>query len=706
MPPVFSSLLRTCSKAGWISTRLLQGLEPRRWGARCLPRRGCCPPRRRSGGSNAASAGPSGDAAGRCIGPPLPPGPAQQKIRVTVIGARSLAKRDLFRLPDPFVRVTVDPGGSAGLMPADSSNRSDEGRAGTSCVGQTHCTETARNTVDPKWNAHYDLIVRRNDSITISVWNEKKAHKSSNKSSNSSSSGFLGCVRLLSNSIERLKNTGYQKIDLASDGMNCNNPLPVKGQIVVSLQSRDAKGTGSANAVVDDLGNLSFGGGAPLMSSGSYDLPEGWEERRTAGGRPYYVNHHTRTTQWERPLFGGGQTAAGHSAVNNVGNGCADGRSVRESPESHGSSSGARRSSSQGENGRVRRARPPLAKPEGLPEGYEVRTTDQGQIYFLHVPTGVSTWHDPRIPRELNLTQILEEESLTTRREQGGEEEEQAEESPSERRDHLGPLPSGWERRETATGRPYFVDHTNRTTQFTDPRLNGRMLQKILARTTANNNIDKKESDGDGGGAGDSNSNSNESGERTNRDSQTRSTSNSNSSESVGTPNGATTSSSSFSSTTEPSTPEQAQPQAIANDVPPPLPPPNNVQSHSVRNQQPQPQQRQQSEEPGRPPERNNNNNNANVANVRATTNGGGTETVLPPGGGARNGRSERATNGGVNNIPVSSANNPANGLNVNGGGDCLPKYKRDLVAKIALLRRELQPLQPQSGHCRLEVSR
>ena len=35
-----------------------------------------------------------------------------------------------------------------------------------------------------------------------------------------------------------------------------------------------------------------------------------------------------------------------------------------------------------------------------------------------------------------------------------------------------------------------------------------------------------------------------------------------------------------------------------------------------------------------------------------------------------------------------------------------LPKYKRDLVAKIKVLRQELNALQPQSGHCRLEVSR
>ncbi len=181
------------------------------------------------------------------------------KIRVTILCARNLAKRDLFRLPDPFVRVTVD--GS----------------------GQTHTTESAKNTLDPKWNQHFDLFIGKSDAITISVWNDKKAHKKG-----SGSNGFLGCVRLHNNSINRLKDTGYQRLDLVSDN---NNPLLVKGQIVISLLSRDGHGIGSHNAVVDPLGNLS----CPM------DLPEGWEERRTTAGRVYYVNHYLRTTQWDRP---------------------------------------------------------------------------------------------------------------------------------------------------------------------------------------------------------------------------------------------------------------------------------------------------------------------------------------------------------------------------------------------------------------------
>ena len=35
-----------------------------------------------------------------------------------------------------------------------------------------------------------------------------------------------------------------------------------------------------------------------------------------------------------------------------------------------------------------------------------------------------------------------------------------------------------------------------------------------------------------------------------------------------------------------------------------------------------------------------------------------------------------------------------------------VPKYKRDLVQKMKILRQELQNLQPQGGHCRMEVSR
>ncbi|XP_018612824.1 E3 ubiquitin-protein ligase SMURF2-like isoform X5 [Scleropages formosus] len=326
------------------------------------------------------------------------------KLRLTVLCAKNLVKKDFFRLPDPFAKVVVD--GS----------------------GQCHSTDTVRNTLDPKWNQHYDLYIGKSDSITISVWNHKKIHKKQG-------AGFLGCVRLLSNAISRLKDTGYQKLDLNKLGPNDNDT--VRGQIVVSLQSRDRIGSGGP--VVDC---------SRLFDN---DLPDGWEERRTATGRIQYLNHITRSTQWERPT----RPASEYSSPGRPLSCLVD----ENSPilDANGAACGPV-SDPRAQERRVRSqrhrnymSRTHLHTHPELPEGYEQRTTQQGQVYFLHTQTGVSTWHDPRVPRDLSNVNCEE----------------------------LGPLPHGWEIRNTATGRVYFVDHNNRTTQFTDPRLSAN-LHRVL----------------------------------------------------------------------------------------------------------------------------------------------------------------------------------------------------------------------------------
>lgn len=35
----------------------------------------------------------------------------------------------------------------------------------------------------------------------------------------------------------------------------------------------------------------------------------------------------------------------------------------------------------------------------------------------------------------------------------------------------IGPLPPGWEERRHIDGRIFYIDHTNKTTQWEDPRL-------------------------------------------------------------------------------------------------------------------------------------------------------------------------------------------------------------------------------------------
>ncbi len=52
---------------------------------------------------------------------------------------------------------------------------------------------------------YFSRYIGQKDSITISVWNHKKIHKKQG-------AGFLGCVRIMSNAIQRLKDTGCEPL--------------------------------------------------------------------------------------------------------------------------------------------------------------------------------------------------------------------------------------------------------------------------------------------------------------------------------------------------------------------------------------------------------------------------------------------------------------------------------------------------------------
>jgi E3 ubiquitin-protein ligase NEDD4 len=63
-------------------------------------------------------------------------------IRLTVVAADSLVKRDVFRLPDPFAVVTVD-------------------------GEQTHTTSVIKKTLNPYWNENFDMYVMK---TVLSSW--------------------------------------------------------------------------------------------------------------------------------------------------------------------------------------------------------------------------------------------------------------------------------------------------------------------------------------------------------------------------------------------------------------------------------------------------------------------------------------------------------------------------------------------------------
>ncbi|XP_050561006.1 E3 ubiquitin-protein ligase SMURF1 [Spodoptera frugiperda] len=388
-----------------------------------------------------------------------------QKIRLTILCARNLVRRDLFRLPDPFAKISVD--GS----------------------GQVYSTNTVKATLDPKWNTHYDLYLTKGDGITISVWNQRKVHKRQG-------SGFLGCVRIQPSTVHKLKDTGYQCLELCEEGTG--ETCGVRGQVIVSLVSRDAArgepaaaaGEGSPLAVVGPAGDVRTPRDPrdppPAQNGTRNPLPQHWEERFTSSGRPYYVNHASRRTQWERPTNEGtapvspaassppssptpaatpsspvspASPSSPMSPVSDPDVNHATSISLRPEPQPQTAVRSRIPTATSPPAGTT--AQPttpttpvtPIAATD-LPPGYEMRTTAQGQVYFYNSNTGASTWHDPRVPQHLRHCAAA-----------------------------AGPLPPGWEMRHAPSGRPYFVDHNNRTTQFTDPRLalSARLPQPELA---------------------------------------------------------------------------------------------------------------------------------------------------------------------------------------------------------------------------------
>lgn len=91
------------------------------------------------------------------------------------------------------------------------------------------------------------------------------------------------------------------------------------------------------------------------------ELPAGWERKFTPEGRPYFVDHNTRTTTWVDPRRPQQIAAA-----------------VED------------------------RMQQPSSQLGPLPSGWEMRLTNSSRVYFVDHNTKTTTWDDPRLPSSLD----------------------------------------------------------------------------------------------------------------------------------------------------------------------------------------------------------------------------------------------------------------------------------------------------------------
>ena len=109
-------------------------------------------------------------------------------------------------------------------------------------------------------------------------------------------------------------------------------------------------------------------------------LPPGWEETHTQEGQKYYMNHITKSTQWEDPRI-----------------------TVSQLPLHQNNQHVAQISGGPGGS---------------LPHGWEQGTTPEGEIYYIDHSTHRTQWHDPRIPQsqQPNIPQRINNQGTSQQR--------------------------------------------------------------------------------------------------------------------------------------------------------------------------------------------------------------------------------------------------------------------------------------------------
>ncbi|KAI7628883.1 putative E3 ubiquitin-protein ligase, partial [Hortaea werneckii] len=419
--------------------------------------------------------------------------PQQSNLRVTIIAADGLYKRDVFRFPDPFAVATIN-------------------------GEQTKTTGVIKKTLNPYWNESFDMRVTEESILAVQIFDQKKFKKRDQ--------GFLGVVNVRIGSVVDLDAGGDEM--LTRDLRKSNDNLVVNGKLILNLSTnlrapipnggstnnRPSVSSAGANGASTPAGAQSSaslqperptsnmnsanasrqntssnvpstngasgtrradGSGFSAFEDAQGRLPPGWERREDNLGRTYYVDHNSRQTTWIRPSsnFNAGEQRAQMQQQQNVERErhqqrvLPEDRTGANSPtlsDRQGSPSQTPSAANQANAAQMVATGATTAGTGELPAGWEQRHTPEGRAYFVDHNTRTTTWVDPRRQQYIRMYGQNATGNSTIQQQPVSQ---------------LGPLPSGWEMRLTNTARVYFVDHNTKTTTWDDPRLPSSLDQNV-----------------------------------------------------------------------------------------------------------------------------------------------------------------------------------------------------------------------------------
>uniref|UniRef100_A0A3B3HLK6 NEDD4 E3 ubiquitin protein ligase a n=1 Tax=Oryzias latipes TaxID=8090 RepID=A0A3B3HLK6_ORYLA len=358
-------------------------------------------------------------------------------LRVKVIAGYGLAKKDILGASDPYTRLSL-------YDPVNGEITSLQ-------------TKTVKKTLDPRWNEEFFFKVDpKRHRLLFEVFDENRLTRDD----------FLGQVDIPLNQIPT-ENPSSERPYTFKDFLL--HPRSHKSRVKGYLRLRmtylpnDSGEEAADQTENNDQPDWEFLEGqdmsGPRQSQLQLPLPPGWEERQDNLGRIYYVNHETRTTQWQRPTIQESQRRlslyadGAHTYITR--------RQISEPDESapqEPSESWEILGADEIQAGRRNSYRLRSPSPQE-PAEFHSFCDELGNIHLSRSPT------QNHCMSQMNHLSTSRHSSISDF--QSSTDEEQPV-NPVLLPTSTG-LPPGWEEKRDSKGRRYYVNHNTRTTSWSRP---------------------------------------------------------------------------------------------------------------------------------------------------------------------------------------------------------------------------------------------